>query len=117
MAFRAARVVRWGVVVAAIAVLLGHICAGPLDAETVPFLDHHAAGAGHEHGSDGEAVHAASCEMARVSTTPSSVGVPSWSPLPRHEEPVQRLERASALPVAPHATSPPLFLFHAALLI
>jgi hypothetical protein len=117
MVSRAAGAVRWGVVVAAIAVLLGHICAGPLEAETVRLLDHHASGAEHEHGGDGEAVHAGSCEMTRPLAASSFSGVPSSSTLPRYEVPVQRLERARAFPVAPHATSPPLFLVHAALLI
>jgi hypothetical protein len=104
-------------VVAAIAVLLGHICAVPLDAETMPLLHHHAAGAEHEHGSEGEAVHAGSCEMMVAPGASSFNDVPSWSALPRPEAPVQHLERVSALPVAPHAMSPPLFLVHAALLI
>jgi hypothetical protein len=114
---RVAGAARWSVLIAAIAVLLGHICAVPLDAGAgVPF-DHHSAGGGHEHEDDGGAVHAGSCEMARPPVGCSFDGVPSFSALARYDVPVQRLERASALPVAPHATSPPLFLVHAALLI
>jgi hypothetical protein len=114
---RAGGVIRWGIVVAAIAVLLGHICAVPGDAEPALLLHDHAANAEHEDGTDGDAVHAGSCEMARASAAPSSSPVLSWSALPSQEVSVQRLERVSALPVAPHATSPPLFLVHAALLI
>jgi hypothetical protein len=108
---------RWAVVVAAVAVLLGHICAAPLEAAAVPFVDHHAPGAGHHHEADGEAIHAGSCELARPPAGSSFTGVPSLSALVRYEVPVQRVERLFSLPVAPHATSPPLFLLHATLLI
>jgi hypothetical protein len=104
-------------VIAAIAVLLGHICAVPLDAEMVPLFHHHSPDGGHEHGGDGAAVHAGSCDAARPPAGFSLSGLPSLSALPWPEVPVQRLERASALPVAPHAASPPRFLVHAALLI
>jgi hypothetical protein len=114
---RSATVVRWGIVLTAIAILLGHICAVPVDAGAVPLLDHHGTGSEHEHGSEGEAVHAGSCEMAAASSSAWSSAGPSWSALPRPEVPAPRRERAAALPVAPHAMSPPLFLVHAALLI
>ena len=117
MGARAGGAVRWGVMIAAIIVLLGHICAIPLDAEIVPLFDHHSSGGGHEHGPDGNAVHAGACEMARPPAWSTFIGVPSLSTLPQHDVPVQRLERVLALPVAPHATSPPLFLLHATLLI
>jgi hypothetical protein len=113
---RAAIAARWILVLAAIAVLLGHICAVPVDAEAVPLSHHHGADTGHEH-DGGETVHAGSCEMAAASSAPWSSAGPSWSALPRPEVPVPRRARAAALPVAPHATSPPLFLVHAALLI
>jgi hypothetical protein len=116
MLVRAVTGARWGVVLAAIAVLLGHICAVPLEAAAVPLLDHHAGGANH-HGSDDQALHAGSCEMARPPVESSFSGVPSLSALARFEVPVQRVERPFSLPVAPHGTSPPLFLLHAALLI
>jgi hypothetical protein len=117
MAPRAAIVARWVLVLAAIAVLLGHICAVPVDAEAVPLFHHHGADTGHEHERGGETVHAGCCEMAAASSAPWSSAGPSWSALPRPEVPAPRRERAAALPVAPHATSPPLFLVHAALLI
>jgi hypothetical protein len=114
---RTARAARLGIVIAAITVLLGHICAVPLDVEALTPFDHHSSGGSHGHGSDGDAVHAASCEMARPPVGASFGGVPIASALPRYEVLVQSVARASALPVTPHATSPPLFLVHSALLI
>jgi hypothetical protein len=107
-------VARWGILLLAVMMLIGHICVLPTHAhvETAPWHGDQA----QPHDAD-EAVHAASCEalpsagiacptVLTVSTFVAAVPV----------EPLKRLADRGGLSPLP-TPSPPLFLLHAALLI
>jgi hypothetical protein len=107
-------VARWGVLLLAVGMMMGHICVLPIHGhvETAPW-----------HGDEAqpdeadEAVHAGSCEILPSSgvVCPAVVTIAAFVAV----TPVEPLQRSvdrgsvSSLPTA----SPPLFLLHAALLI
>ncbi len=108
------RLSSWLLVCVAIFVVLGHICASPIHshagAVTTHSEDHP------ESGSD-EAAHGGSCEALRAD---SDVDAPALLPTGIVLPVIGDLEtlRAHSMSSAPApASSPPLFLLHAALLI
>jgi len=103
----------WLLVGVAIFVVLGHVCALPVHVHAGAAMTHtedHP-----ERGSD-EAAHGGSCEALRTS---SNVNAPAL--LPTGVAPLvigsPEIHRAHATPAPAPASSPPLFLLHAALLI
>jgi hypothetical protein len=103
----------WLLVSVAIFVVLGHVCALPVHVHAGAAMTHtedHP-----ERGSD-EATHGGSCEALRTS---SNVNAPAL--LPTGVAPLvigsPEIHRAHATPPPAPASSPPLFLLHAALLI
>lgn len=95
----------------ALATVVGHVCAVPGHAHTMPSHD------GHDH-SDADGSHVASCEALRPAAAPDASALsPVMLPyLVASPGPVSEFsERASDAP-AP-SSSPPLYLAHRALLI
>jgi hypothetical protein len=95
----------------AIAVVMGHICAGPFHAHagtvTTHSEDHP------EHGGD-EAAHAGSCEALRVTT---NIDLPALPAVRLDVVSLTAILIATATPLSARDTSPPLFLLHAVLRI
>jgi len=108
------RVSSWVLVGIAIFVVLGHICAAPLHAHAGAVTTHNEE---HEHGGDGdEAAHAGSCEALRADFgvhTPALLPTGIVLPVVRDPE----INHAQPTQASAPASSPPLFLLHAALLI
>ncbi|MGH7671715.1 MAG: hypothetical protein ACREMC_02360 [Gemmatimonadales bacterium] len=107
------RLSTWLLVALAIFVVLGHVCALPIHAHagavTTHTEDHP------EHGSD-EAAHSGSCEALRAhASVDTPVLLPARLVLPAIGDP--ETQRAHTTPAPGPASSPPLFLLHAALLI
>ena len=107
------RLSSWLLIGVAVFVVLGHVCALPVHvhagAVTTHAEDHP------EHGGD-EAAHGGSCEALRASTNSDAPAlIPTGFVLHVISSPETRLAHATQAP-AP-ASSPPLFLLHAALLI
>lgn len=107
-------VARWGVLVLAVGMMMGHICVLPIHGhvETAPWHVDEA----QPHEAD-EAVHAGSCEILPSSGVVCPMvltigGFIAATPV----EPLQRWVGRGGISPLP-AASPPLFLLHAALLI
>jgi len=110
---KARRLSSWLLIGVAVFVVLGHVCALPVHvhagAVTTHAKDHS------EHGDD-ESAHGGSCEALRASASfDAPVLVPTGFVLPVIDASEIALVRAT-LPPTP-ASSPPLFLLYAALLI
>ena len=100
-------------VVVAVFVVIGHVCAGPIHAHAGTLTTH---SEDHpEHGSD-EAAHGGSCEALRTTT---NLDLPALPAARLDVVLVSVLRDAATVPAAVPMpdTSPPLFLLHAALLI
>lgn len=96
-------------------VVLGHVCVLPVHAARLATLVGHTHGA-HDEPSAGESVHGVSCEAVRstFAVTPPELRATPAATICATTQVVQRLlER----PLSAFATSPPLFLLHASLLI
>ena len=96
-------------------VVLGHVCVLPADAAGLATLVGHAHGA-HDEPSADESVHRGSCEAVRSAftvATPILSVTPAASVRPIAHDVRRSLER----PLPAVASSPPLFLLHASLLI
>jgi hypothetical protein len=96
-------------------VVLSHVCVLPVHAAGLATLIGHTHGA-HDESSADESVHGASCEAVRstFAVTPPVLPVTPAAPIYVATQVLQRpLER----PRSAFATSPPLFLLHASLLI
>ena len=96
-------------------VVLGHVCVLPVHAAGLATLVGHTHGAHGEPSAD-ESVHGASCEAVRstFAVTPPVLPATPAAPICATTQVVQRLlER----PLSAFATSLPLFLLHASLLI
>ena len=110
--------IRHVLVVAALLTVLGHVCALPGHAHAAGAAgDHHGLPTtDHEH-SDGDAVHAASCEAVRSAS--ATVGTPILIGLSPRASITAALVDAPlrAAESTPPTSSPPLYLTHRALLI
>ncbi len=101
------------VLVMAVLVMAGHVCALPLDA--LAFAHRDDSGGSPEHGDD----HLASCEVVAGKTQVAPVADLSWTPL----NPVTMVLEPRTRPETSAASSdrqrerPPLFLLHGSLLI
>lgn len=107
--------VRWIFLILSLLLLTGHVCVLPTHghAEPVPMP----AGAGHSHdGGAGDGVHGASCEALRSSWGSATVAPSAVTVVADVVAPCRRWIGRSDTPKTV-ATSPPLFLLHAALLI
>jgi len=96
-------------------VILGHVCVLPAHAAGLATLIGHTHGA-HDEPSADESVYGASCETVRSAfavTPPVLRATPAVSICAATQVVQRRLER----PLPALATSPPLFLLHASLLI
>lgn len=96
-------------------VVLSHVCALPVHAAGLATPVGHTHGAQEEPSAD-DSVHGASCEAVRstFAVTPPVLPATPAAPICATTQVVQRpLER----PLSVFATSPPLFLLHASLLI
>jgi hypothetical protein len=96
-------------------VVLSHVCALPVHAAGLGTLVGHTHGA-HDESSAGDSVHGASCEAVRSTFTVAPPVLPATS-----SAPVLVITRVVPRPLdrllSAVATSPPLFLLHASLLI
>ena len=106
---------RWIFLILSLLLLTGHVCVLPTHghAEPVPMP----AGAGHSHdGGAGDGVHGASCEALRSSWGSATVAPSAVTVVADVVAPCRRwIGRSDTRKTV--ATSPPLFLLHAALLI
>jgi hypothetical protein len=107
-------VARWGILLLAVVMLMGHICVLPTHGhvETVPWRGDEA-----QPQDADEAVHAASCEALPSSgiACPTVLTISAFV-VAAPVEPLKRLVDRGGLSPLP-TPSPPLFLLHAALLI
>ncbi len=97
----------------AILVVMGHICAGPLHAHAGTVTTH---SEDHPEGGSDEAAHGGSCETLRADFNfhaPALIQTSTALPVAPNIE----LYPMYAAPAAVPASSPPLFLLHASLLI
>lgn len=108
--------VRWLFLILSLLLLTGHVCVLPAHGHAEPAAM--PADAGHSHdGGDGNGAHGASCEALRSSWVGSPTAAPSAVVVVADVVvPCRRWIGCSDAPKAA-ATSPPLFLLHAALLI
>lgn len=107
---------RWIFPILSLLLLAGHVCVLPAHGHSAPAAL--PAGAGHSHdGGAGDGVHGASCEALRSSWAGSPTVAPSAvTVVDDVVAPCRRWIGRSDAPKAA-ASSPPLFLLHAALLI
>jgi hypothetical protein len=96
-------------------VVLGHVCALPVDATGLATLVGHTHGA-HDESSADDALHGASCEAVR-STFPAPPPVLAATPTTPVYLVTQIVPRSLVRLLPAFAPSPPLFLLHASLLI
>ena len=96
-------------------VLLGHVCALPVHATGLATLAGHTHGA-HEESSAADSLHGASCEAVRSTFTVAPPVLPATPTTPARLV-AHIVQRPLARPLPAFATSPPLFLLHASLLI
>lgn len=97
--------------VVAVLVMVGHVCALPLDA--LAFAHHEDRGGSPEHGD----VHLASCEVAAGKTYAAPIADLSWTPANPVAMVVEPRPEASTGSSDRRRDRPPLFLLHGSLLI
>ena len=103
------------VLVLGLVVVLGHICALPAHATGLATLAGHSHGP-HDEPSADDSLHGASCEAVRSTFTVAPPVLPVTPATPARAV-TQIVQRPLARPLPASATSPPLFLLHASLLI
>jgi hypothetical protein len=96
-------------------VVLSHVCALPVHATGLATLVGHTHGAQDRSSAD-ESVHGASCEAVRSTFAVTPPVLPA-APAAPVSAATHRVQSPLARPVFAFATSPPLFLLHASLLI
>ena len=96
-------------------VVLGHICALPVHAAGLATFVGHSHGP-HDEPSADDSVHGASCEAVRSTFTVAPPVLPVTPATPARPV-TQIVQRPLARPLPASATSPPLFLLHASLLL
>src|SRR5712692_4224905 len=96
-------------------VVLSHVCVLPVHAAGFATLVGHAHGA-HDEPSPDESVHGGSCEAVRSAFAVTPPVLPATPAAPVFAVTHVR-QRALQRPLSAYATSPPLFLLHASLLI
>jgi hypothetical protein len=106
------RLPSWILVGVAIAIVLGHVCATPMHAHAVAAATHSDDHSEHHHG---HAVHGGSCEALRATSPAVPVLQAEVTALPVIDD-TGTARALVARPPRP-ASSPPLYLLHAVLLI